>query len=87
MIRNRKLANLDRNSVELFLETGFSTKHNAFIPLFLRTEPMTAIAKIIDKLACAKLSTLFFLCTTVALGIVGLALYVVILVLRMTVAA
>jgi hypothetical protein len=43
---------------------------------------MTALVKLIDKLAGAKLSTLFFLSTTAALGVVGLALYAVILALR-----
>jgi len=69
--------------LELFLENGVPTKHNAFIPCSLRIEPiMTELVKLIDKLAGAKLSTLFFFCTTAALGVVGLALYVVILALR-----
>lgn len=69
--------------MELFLENGVPAKHNAFIPCFLRTEPiMTVFAKLIDKLVGAKLPTLFFICTMGALGVVGLSLYVVILALR-----
>jgi len=43
---------------------------------------MNVLVKLIDKLASAKLPTLFFFCTMAAFGVVGLALYVVILALR-----
>jgi hypothetical protein len=82
LILKEDLCNSYLNRLELFLETGLPPKHNALIPYFLRIEPMTALANLIEKLATVKLSTLFFLCTTVALGVVGLALYVVILALR-----
>lgn len=83
MIQKTNYSHFYRNDLELFLENGVPTNHNAFIPCFLRIELiMTALVKLIDKLAGAKLSTLFFLCTTAALGVVGLALYAVILALR-----